>query len=45
MMEREMQRIAELMKGVIVDGEEPGRVREDAMKLAEEFQGVEYCFR
>jgi len=45
MREREMQRIAELMKRVVVDGEEPRRVREDATKLAEEFQGVEYCFR
>jgi len=45
MRESEMQRIAELMKRVIVDGEEPRRVREDTMKLAEEFQGIEYCFK
>jgi glycine hydroxymethyltransferase len=45
MRESEMQRIAELVKRVIVDGEEPRRVKEDATKLAEEFQGIEYCFR
>lgn len=43
--ESEMERIAELMKRVIIDGEEPRQVREDATKLAEEFQGVEYCFK
>jgi len=45
MRENEMHRIAELIKRVIIDGEESRQVKEDAMKLTEEFQGVEYCFK
>ena len=45
MKEGEMQRIAELIKRVVIDKEETRRVKEDAMKLAEEFHEVAYCFK
>jgi len=45
MKEDEMRRIAVLMERVIVDGENPHRVKEDVMKLAEEFQEIEYRFK
>jgi len=45
MKEDEMRRIAVFMERVVVDGEDPRRVKEDVMKLAEEFQGIEYCFK
>jgi glycine hydroxymethyltransferase len=41
----EMERIAEFIKRVIVDEEDPRRVKEDVTKLAKEFQEVKYCFR
>jgi glycine hydroxymethyltransferase len=41
----EMGRIAVFMERVVVDDEDPRRVKEDAMKLAEEFQETEYCFK
>jgi glycine hydroxymethyltransferase len=44
MKEDEMQKIAVFMERV-VDGEDPRRVKEDVMKLAEEFQETEYCFK
>ncbi|MFQ5999781.1 MAG: serine hydroxymethyltransferase, partial [Candidatus Bathyarchaeia archaeon] len=40
MKENEMLRIAVFMERVVVDGEDPRRVKEDVMKLAEEFQGI-----
>lgn len=45
MKEDEMERIAEFIKGVIVDKEDPSRVKEDVMKLAGEFEEIEYCFK
>jgi len=45
MKEDEMGRIAVFMERVIADGEDPRRVKEDVMKLAEEFQETEYCFK
>ena len=45
MKESEMQRIAELMKRVIMDDEDPHRVKEDAIRLAKEFGEVEYSFK
>lgn len=45
MKESEMQRIAELMKRVVFDDEDPRRVKEDTIKLAKEFGEVEYCFK
>ncbi|UCE43761.1 MAG: hypothetical protein JSV57_05270 [Candidatus Bathyarchaeota archaeon] len=44
MREEEMERIAELMKRVIVDREDPSQVKEDATKLAQEHQEIRYCF-
>jgi glycine hydroxymethyltransferase len=41
----EMGRIAVFMERVVVDSEDPHRVKEDIMKLAEEFQETEYCFK
>jgi glycine hydroxymethyltransferase len=45
MKEDEMRRIAVFMERVIIDGEDPRRVKEDVMKFAEEFQEIEYCFK
>jgi glycine hydroxymethyltransferase len=44
MKEEEMQQIATLMKRVIKDNEKPAKVKKDAIKLANEFQKVHYCF-
>ena len=41
----EMEKIAEFIKRVIVDKEDLSRVREDATKLAKEFQEIKYCFK
>jgi len=45
MKEDEMRRIAVFMERVVIDGEDPRRVKEDVMKFVEEFQEIEYCFR
>lgn len=45
MKEEEMEEIAVLMKRVIMDKEEPSKVKEEAIKLVSEFQKVEYCFK
>jgi len=45
MKEKEMLRIAELIKKTIVDGEKPEKVKEETAKLCAEFQKVEYCFK
>ncbi len=45
MKEAEMERIAEFIKRVVVDKEDPSRVKKDATKLAEEFQEIKYCFK
>jgi len=45
MKEGEMAKIAELMKRVILDGENPEAVKKDVLKLCSEFQTIEYCFR
>lgn len=45
MKEDEMRRIAVFMGRVVVDGEDPRRVKEDVIKFAEEFQGTEYCLK
>lgn len=45
MKEREMQKIAELMKSVIIDNQDPDRIKEDASKLAKEFNEFEYRFK
>lgn len=41
----EMQKIARFMTRVVLEGEAPRRVKEDSVKLAEEFSEVEYCFQ
>jgi glycine hydroxymethyltransferase len=45
MKEDEMRRIAVFMERVVVRSEDPHRVKEDVVKFAEEFQGIEYCFK
>ena len=45
MKEDEMRRITVFMERVVVDGEDPCRVKEDVIKLAEEFREIEYCFK
>lgn len=44
MREGEMERVAELMRRVVIDNEETRRVKMDVLKLVREFQGVKYCF-
>ena len=44
MKESEMVEIAELIKRVVVDGEDPGRVRRDVIEFRKNFQKVHYCF-
>lgn len=41
----EMERIAELIARVIVKREQPERVKKDVIKLREEFNNLEYCFK
>jgi len=44
MKEREMQRVAEFVKRVVNDGEEPRKVKPEVAKFVAEFQKVRYCF-
>jgi glycine hydroxymethyltransferase len=44
MREDEMEKIAEFIRRVIVDKEDPSQVKEDVKKLAGEFQEIKYCF-
>jgi glycine hydroxymethyltransferase len=44
MKEREMMRIAELIKRQIVDKESSEHIKKDVLKLCTEFQKVQYCF-
>lgn len=45
MKERDMLKIAELMKTMIVDSENSQRVGKDIIRLTKDFQETEYCFR
>jgi glycine hydroxymethyltransferase len=45
MKEGEMEKIAELMRSVVLDGENPEAVKRDVLKLCSEFQTIGYCFR
>jgi glycine hydroxymethyltransferase len=45
MKREEMQRIALFIKRVVVDDEDPNRVKRDVMKFVKEFQGINYCFK
>jgi glycine hydroxymethyltransferase len=44
MKEREMSRIADLLKRIVIDGEQPEKVKKDVLRLSGEFQKTEYCF-
>lgn len=44
MKEREMLKIAELIKRTVIDKEQPENVKKEVAKLCAEFQKVEYCF-
>lgn len=44
MKEGEMQKIADLIKRVVKDGEKPNKVKPEATRFAGEFQKVRYCF-
>ncbi len=44
MKEAEMVEVAELMKRVVVDGEDPKKVGADAAELRSGFERVQYCF-
>lgn len=44
MKEREMLKIAELIKRTVVDEEQPENIKRQVAKICAEFQKVEYCF-
>lgn len=45
MKEKEMQKIAELIKRTLIDKENPETIKKDVAKLSAEFQKIEYCFQ
>jgi glycine hydroxymethyltransferase len=44
MKEKEMLKIAELLKRAVIDGENSGKIKREVAKLCNEFQNIEYCF-
>jgi len=44
MKEKEMLKIAELIKRTVLDGENPDNIRKDVVKLCNEFEKIGYCF-
>ena len=44
MKEAEMERIAEFIKRILVDGEKPEKVRKEVIRFVEEYRKVHYCF-
>ncbi len=44
MKEPEMLKIAELMKRIVFDGENPEIVKKEVARLCADFQKIEYCF-
>jgi glycine hydroxymethyltransferase len=44
MKEKEMERIAELIARIVVEGEEPERLRAEAVALRRSFPTLHYCF-
>ena len=44
MKEDKMEEVAELMKRVIIDNEDPRQAKKGTRKLMKEFQKIEYCF-
>ncbi|MBS7647250.1 MAG: hypothetical protein QXK93_03460 [Candidatus Bathyarchaeia archaeon] len=45
MKENEMVKIAEFIKRIALDGENPETVRRDVIRLCSDFQNIEYCFK
>lgn len=45
MKEKEMAKIAELIKKTVLDGENPEVVKKEVIKLCSDYQEVEYCFK
>jgi len=44
MNESEMVEVAELMKRIVVDGEDPKKVGRDATEFRKDYDTVQYCF-
>jgi glycine hydroxymethyltransferase len=44
MKEREMREVAKLIKRVVIDKEEPEKVKKDVVQLKSQYQTVHYCF-
>lgn len=44
MKEQHMEEVAEFIKRIIVDDEDPERVKKDVMELRRDFQEIHYCF-
>jgi glycine hydroxymethyltransferase len=44
MKEGEMEEVAEMMKRVVVDGEDPKNVQRDAADFRSDLERVHYCF-
>jgi glycine hydroxymethyltransferase len=44
MKEAEMEKIAEFIKRILVDGEKPENVKEEVINFVKEFQKIHYCF-
>jgi glycine hydroxymethyltransferase len=45
MKEKEMLRVAELLKRTAIDEEQPNKIRKEVAKLMADFQKTEYCFK
>jgi len=45
MREEEMQKIAEMIKRVVIEDEKPLVVKRDVVKLVKEFQKIQFCFK
>jgi len=44
MKKSEMVEVAELIKRIVIDKEDPDRVRQDVRDFRKDFQKVHYCF-
>jgi glycine hydroxymethyltransferase len=40
-----MREVAELIKRVVIDKEDPKKVKQDAANFRKDFQNVHYCFQ
>jgi glycine hydroxymethyltransferase len=45
MKQAEMRKIAEFIKRVIKDGEQPSKIKPEVAKFVGEFQEIQYCFK